>query len=74
MQARVVKVNANILDKNWVTLQDGTGAPPEDKLTATTSQVVSVGDEFTVTGIVQNDVSLGSGYDYKVILEEAHFD
>jgi hypothetical protein len=73
LQARVMKVSKNILGKNWITLQDGTGTAPENKLLATSAELVEIGDLVTATGTVNTDVDLGSGYKYKVVLEEATF-
>jgi hypothetical protein len=73
LRARVMKVSKNIMGKNWITLQDGTGTEPNNKLIATTSEIVAVGDLVTVTGVVHTDVDLGSGYNYSVLLEEATF-
>jgi hypothetical protein len=42
LRARVVKVANDIMGKNWVTLQDGSGAE-SDKLIATTTQSVNAG-------------------------------
>jgi len=71
VRARVMKVSKNILSKNWLTLQDGTGTAPDNKLTATTQDTASVGDTVTVKGILKTAVDLGAGYFYKVIIEEA---
>jgi hypothetical protein len=73
LRARVMKVSLEISGKNWITLQDGTGTAPNNKLIATTSEVVTVGDLVTATGVVHTDVDLGSGYNYSVLLEEATF-
>jgi len=73
IRARVIKVSTNILGKNWITLQDGTGTAPNNKLIATTSEIVNVGDTVIANGIVQSNVDIGSGYKYKVVLEEATF-
>jgi hypothetical protein len=73
VRARVMKVSPKVKGKNWVTLQDGTGNSPENKLIATTNQVVNIGDEVIVEGTVATDISLGSGYDYKVLIESASF-
>lgn len=73
LRARIMKVNVQIAGKNWVTLQDGTGAAPNNKLIATTSEVVAVGDLVTVSGVIHTNVDLGSGYNYSVLLEEATF-
>jgi len=61
------------MGKNWVTLQDGTGAAPNDKLMASSSEMVAAGEIVTVKGVVRSNVDLGSGYLYKVLLEEATF-
>ena len=73
LRAVVMKVSDNIMGKNWITLQDGTGTAPDDKLTVTTSETVSLGAEVTVDGIVRTDVELGAGYHYKVLLDNAVF-
>ena len=73
VRGKVTKFSPAIMGKNWVTLQDGTGTAPNDKLLATSSQMVAPGDLVTVQGVVRNDVDLGSGYRYNVLLEEATF-
>lgn len=73
LNAKVVKVSSQIMGKNWVTLQDGTGTEPNNKLLATTQEEVALGDLVTVKGTVKTDVDLGYGYQYKVLLEEASF-
>ncbi len=73
LNAKVVKVSNNIMGKNWVTLQDGTGTEPADRLMATTQETVEPGALVTVKGTVNTDVDLGYGYLYKVLLEEASF-
>lgn len=73
VRAKVMKVSRNILGKNWVTLRDGTGVSPYDKLLAITSDNVSVDDIHVVKGIVKSDVDIGAGYRYKVILDNAKF-
>ena len=73
LRAKVMKVSENILGKNWITLQDGTGTAPDNKLLVTSSELVEIGALVTVKGTVKTDVDLGSGYKYKVVLEEATF-
>ncbi|MCP4078458.1 MAG: hypothetical protein GY744_20040 [Gammaproteobacteria bacterium] len=73
LRAKVMKFSKNILGKNWVTLQDGTGTSPDNKLRVTSSEVVSPGDLVEVSGTLMTDIDLGSGYTYKVILEKAKF-
>jgi len=72
-RAKVMKVSQNILGKNWVTLADGTGKSPEDRVVATTKETPSVGTVFTVSGLLKTNVNLGAGYQYKAIIEEARF-
>ena len=68
-----MKFSENILGMNWITLQDGTGIAPENKLVVTSSEVAEVGDEVVVKGLVKNNVDIGAGYTYKVLLEDASF-
>ncbi|MCW8844516.1 MAG: DNA-binding protein [Gammaproteobacteria bacterium] len=74
LRARVTKVSANIMDRNWITLQDGSGANPEDKLMATSTQFVNVGDVVIASGTLRSDVDIGSGYRYEALLEDARFE
>lgn len=67
----VVKVNAAIMGKNWVHLQDGTGDQQNYDLTITTQDVVRVGDVVVFEGIIAVDKDFGSGYTYNLIMEEA---
>jgi len=59
--------------KNWITLQDGTGTEPNNKLLATSTELASPGDMVIARGIVRTDIDIGSGYKYKVLLEEVTF-
>lgn len=74
LQARVMKVSKNILKKNWVTLQDGTGNPPNNSITFTTKTSPGIGETITVRGIVKTDIDLGGNYQYKVLLEDSALD
>jgi hypothetical protein len=73
LRAQVTKFSPNILGKNWITLQDGTGTAPDNTLVVTSSETVEIGDEVVVKGLIKNNVDIGAGYAYKVILEEASF-
>ena len=73
VNARVMKVSKDILGRNWITLQDGTGTQPDNKLVVTSQEVPSKGDVFIATGTVRTDIDIGSGYQYKVLLEETTF-
>jgi hypothetical protein len=68
----VVKVNTQILGKNWIHLQDGTVGPGgETKLIATGSETAEVGSTVLVRGILATDQDLGHGYQYDALIEEA---
>lgn len=73
LQAKVIKVSKNILKRTWITLQDGTGTSPDDKIVFTTTGSSNVNDIVTVKGIVRTDVKLGGNYNYKVLLEDVNY-
>ena len=67
----VVKFNADIMGKNWIHIQDGTGQPGSDDLLATSGATVKVGDTILVTGKIATKKDFGSGYKYDVMIEDA---
>jgi hypothetical protein len=73
LHAQVVKFNAGIMGKNWIHLRDGTGKAADDSqdVLATSTEVVKVGDVVLVKGTVRLDKDFGSGYAYKVLIEDA---
>lgn len=74
VNAKVVKVSKNIMGKDWVHLQDGSGAAGTDDIIATAvNSTVQVGDSVTATGTVKTDVDLGYGYNFPVLIEETKF-
>ena len=74
LNAQVVKVSKNIMGKDWIHLQDGSGVAESSDLTATgLNSTVSVGDVVTVKGILKTNIDLGYGYFFSVILEESEF-
>jgi len=72
VRGQVVKVSKNIMGKNWVHLQDGTGDPSKNThdLVVTTAATPAMGDIVTVAGKVEANKDFGSGYKYDVILED----
>jgi hypothetical protein len=72
-RAKVMKVNKSIMGKNWVTLADGTGQSPDDRIVATSQEIPSVGDVVTVQGVLKSNVEVGAGYQYKALIEDAKF-
>lgn len=74
INAKVVKVSKNIMGKDWVHLQDGSGTAGTDDIIATAANsTVQVGDSVTANGTVKTDVDLGYGYKFPVLIEEAKF-
>ena len=73
VRAKVVKYNPQVMGKNWIHLRDGSGSAPENTndVVVTTNDQVKVGDVVIVKGVVHTDKDFGSGYFYKVLIEEA---
>lgn len=73
VNAQVVKVTNDVMGKNWIHLQDGSGkaADATHDVVATTKDKVAVGDVVKAKGTVRTDVNLGSGYTYAVLIEDA---
>lgn len=71
VNAKVVKVSKNIMKKDWIHLQDGSGVgPTSDIVVTTTNSAVNVGDTVLVNATLKTDVDFGYGYFFGVILEE----
>ncbi len=71
IRGKVVKFSPEIMGKNWIHLQDGTGKTGSNDLTVTTKVAAKVGDTVLVTGKVTADKDFGYGYKYDVIIEDA---
>ncbi len=73
LRGKVVKFNAQIMGKNWLHLQDGSGDPKigTHDITVTSADTVKVGDLVTVRGTVRLKKDFGAGYAYEVIVEDA---
>lgn len=71
VRGKVVKFSPEIMGKNWIHLQDGTGDSGGNDLTVTTSSMAKVGDTVLVSGVVTADKDFGYGYKYDVIVEDA---
>lgn len=67
----VVKVNKQIMGKNWIHIQDGTNSNGKYDLTITSNDLAEVNDEVTFKGKITLEKDFGSGYFYDVIMEEA---
>lgn len=72
MKAKIIKINADVLNLNWLHVQDGTSFNDNYSLTITTRDVVAKeGDIVEFEGKVSLDKDFGAGYTYKVIVEKA---
>jgi hypothetical protein len=71
LRGKVVKYNADIMGKNWLHVQDGTGADGTNDITVTTAATANVGDTVLITGVLVTDKDFGYGYKYAVIVEDA---
>ncbi|MDQ3369790.1 MAG: hypothetical protein M3680_30600, partial [Myxococcota bacterium] len=71
VRGKVVKVNDGIMGRNWLHVQDGTGAAGSNDLVVTTAATVASGDVVVVRGTVAVDKDFGGGYRYDVLIEDA---
>jgi hypothetical protein len=73
IRGKVIKYNPNIMGKNWIHIQDGTGNPMENNhdLVITTTEEVSTDQIIVVEGKMTANKDFGAGYKYSAIVEEA---
>ena len=73
VKGRVVKISPNIMGKNWIHIQDGTGDPSTNThdLVVTSSAVVEKDTVISLEGVLAADKDFGSGYRYDVLIEDA---
>jgi len=69
---KVVKATFKILGKNWLHIQDGTGASGTNDVTITTDATNKPGESVVVEGILSKDKDIGAGYKYTVLIENAN--
>ncbi len=71
LKGEVVKVTAQIMGKNWLHIQDGSGSAQngDNDMVVTTMDLPSVGDTVTIKGVLFADKDFGSGYKYNAIIE-----
>ena len=70
-QGKVVKVNNEVMGRNFIHVQDGTGDATSNDLVVTSKQTAKVGDQVTISGKVVLNRDFGSGYSYPLLIEEA---
>jgi len=71
VRAKVVKFSPQIMGKNWIHIEDGTGNKGTNDLTVTTTAKAKVGDTVLVSGPVTLNKDFGAGYKYDVIMQDA---
>ena len=71
VRGKVVKFSQQIMQTNWIHLQDGTGAEGTNDLVVTTDAVVAKGDTVLVSGVLTANKDFGFGYKYDAIIEGA---
>ncbi len=73
VKGQVMKVSQNIMGKNWLHLQDGTGDPAQNThdLVVTSAEVPEKGEIVTVEGVLAANKDFGYGYKYAVLVEDA---
>jgi len=69
VKGKVAKVNNEVMDRNWVHIQDGTSDSGNFDLTVTTLEFVQVDDIVEFEGTIILNKDFGAGYVYEVIME-----
>ncbi|MGB5435177.1 MAG: hypothetical protein WBM98_04725 [Maribacter sp.] len=67
LSGKCVKVNPNIMDRNWLHIQDG--SKDDYDLVVTSNTFVPEGSDITIRGLVVLNKDFGAGYMYELILE-----
>ena len=70
VRGRVVKYTADVMGKNWLHVQDGSGSAGSNDITVSTSSAAAVGNMVLVRGKLGADKDFGFGYHYDVIIED----
>ena len=71
VRGRVVKVNHDILNNNWLHLRDASTENDKTELVVTTHGDAQRGELVRVRGTVAIDRDMGAGFRYDVLLEDA---
>ncbi|MET0080118.1 MAG: hypothetical protein ABW119_16800, partial [Candidatus Thiodiazotropha lotti] len=76
VKGKVSKVSSQIMGRDWVHLEDGTGSKQTKNhkiILRTTQAGIRVGDEVVAKGQLFTNKDFGYGYFYPVILEDVVF-
>lgn len=73
VRGKVVKFTPQIMGKNWIHLQDGSGDPMKNThdLVVTTSETAEKDAVVVAEGVLSKDKDFGAGYRYAAIIEDA---
>jgi len=71
IKGQVTKFSPDIMEKNWIHIQDGTESDGKFDLTITSDIRAAEGDIVTLEGKITLDKDLGFDYFYDVIMEDA---
>jgi len=73
LRGTVVKYNANIMGRNFIHIQDGSGSAADgnNDLTVTSKTASAVNEQVVLTGTIILDKDFGSGYEFPVLMEDA---
>ena len=73
LRGKVVKYNAEIMGRNWLHIQDGSGKAVANNhdLTVTTKETVTLGQVVLIEGRLTLNRDIGAGYVYPVLIEDA---
>ena len=73
LRGKVVKYNSNIMGRNFIHIQDGSGdaADGSNDLTVTSEMETAVGQTIVVSGTIILDKEFGAGYSFPVMMEDA---
>ena len=74
VKGKVVKFSPNIMGRNWIHLQDGTGNPLKNShdLVVTSEAAVETGQVVVAEGTLAAEKDFGAGYKYDAIIEQAN--
>lgn len=73
VRGKVAKINRNIMQKNWIHIQDGTDFEGKYDLTVTSKagENLQPGDIATFKGSIILNKDFGSGYKYEILMQDA---
>ncbi len=71
MKGQVVKVNEEVMGKNWIHIQDGTKDGENFDLTITSLDKAALDEVVTFEGTITLNKDFGYGYSYELIMEDA---